>query len=112
MPSPRAAARKDRLKRVIAIVDYGGHLVLLLKDDVTRVGSIEIAILTARTAGHFNHPTKAFPIAERLDRCSTLLPGLRAWGPRFVRLSLPRAPATQAADIDDSQRQFRHERLA
>ena len=68
MPSPRAAARKDRLKRVIAIVDYGGHLVLLLKDDVTRVGSIEIAILTARTAGHFNHPTKAFPIAERLDR--------------------------------------------
>src|SRR5688572_13149166 len=51
-----AAARKDRLKLVIAIVDDGGHLVLLHRDDGAQVGSVEIAILKARTAVLFKRP--------------------------------------------------------
>ncbi|MDQ2632363.1 MAG: heme-binding protein [Pseudomonadota bacterium] len=54
------AARKDRLKLVIAIVDDGGHLVLLHRDDGAHVGAVEIAILKARTAVLFKRPTKAF----------------------------------------------------
>ena len=55
-----AAAKKDRLKLVIAIVDDGGHLVLLHRDDGAQVGSVEIATLKARTAVLFKRPTKAF----------------------------------------------------
>ncbi|MCQ8780146.1 heme-binding protein, partial [Escherichia coli] len=40
-----AAAKADGLKLVIAIVDDGGHLVLLHRDDGAQVGSVEIAIL-------------------------------------------------------------------
>lgn len=55
-----AAARKDKLKLVIAIVDDGGHLMLLHRDDGAQVGSVEIATLKARTAVLFKRPTKAF----------------------------------------------------
>jgi uncharacterized protein GlcG (DUF336 family) len=55
-----AAARKDNLKLVIAIVDDGGHLLLLHRDDGAQVGSVEIATLKARTAVLFKRPTKAF----------------------------------------------------
>ncbi|HEY6632789.1 MAG TPA: heme-binding protein [Rhizobiaceae bacterium] len=55
-----AQAKKDGLKLVIAIVDDGGHLVLLHRDDGAQVGSVEIAILKARTAVLFKRPTKAF----------------------------------------------------
>jgi glc operon protein GlcG len=55
-----AAAKKGKLKLVIAIVDDGGHLVLLHRDDGAQVGSVEIAILKARTAVLFKRPTKAF----------------------------------------------------
>jgi uncharacterized protein GlcG (DUF336 family) len=54
------AAKAGSLKLVIAIVDDGGHLVLLHRDDVAQVGSVEIAILKARTAVLFKRPTKAF----------------------------------------------------
>lgn len=54
------AAKKDGLRLVIAIVDDGGHLVLLHRDDGAQVGSVEIAILKARTAVLFKRPTKAF----------------------------------------------------
>ena len=54
------AARKASLKLVISIVDDGGHLVLLHRDDGAQVGSVEIAILKARTAVMFKRPTKAF----------------------------------------------------
>ena len=55
-----AAARKDNLKLVIAIVDDGGHLMLLHRDDGAQIGSFEIATLKARTAILFKRPTKAF----------------------------------------------------
>lgn len=55
-----AAAKAEGLKLVIAIVDDGGHLVLLHRNDGAQVGSVEIAILKARTAVRFKRPTKAF----------------------------------------------------
>jgi glc operon protein GlcG len=45
---------------VIAIVDTGGNLVYLQKQDNTQVGSLEVAQLKARTANNFKRPTKAF----------------------------------------------------
>jgi glc operon protein GlcG len=44
---------------VIAIVDTGGNLVLLHKQDNTQIGSIEVAIGKAKTANNFKRPTKA-----------------------------------------------------
>jgi glc operon protein GlcG len=44
---------------VIAIVDTGGNLVLLEKQDNTQIGSIEVAIGKAKTANNFKRPTKA-----------------------------------------------------
>lgn len=55
-----AAAKRDALKLVIAIVDDGGHLVLLHRDNGAQVGSVEVAIRKARTAVLFKRPTKAF----------------------------------------------------
>lgn len=55
-----AAAARDGLRLVIAIVDDGGHLVLLHRDDDAQVGSVEVAIRKARTAVLFRRPTKAF----------------------------------------------------
>jgi uncharacterized protein GlcG (DUF336 family) len=55
-----AAAQEQQLRLVIAIVDEGGHLILLHRDDDAQVGSVEIATLKARTAVLFRRPTKAF----------------------------------------------------
>jgi len=44
---------------VIAIVDTGGNLVLLLKQDNTQIASIDVAIGKAKTANNFKRPTKA-----------------------------------------------------
>ena len=55
-----AEAQANQWAVVIAIVDDGGHLVLLHRDDGAQVGSVEIAILKARTAVLFKRPTKAF----------------------------------------------------
>src|SRR4051812_1174951 len=45
---------------VIAIVDTGGNLVYLQKQDGTQIGSLEVAQLKAKTANNFKRPTKAF----------------------------------------------------
>lgn len=55
-----AEAKARKLRVVIAIVDDGGHLVLLHRDDGSQVGSVEIATLKARTAVLFRRDTKAF----------------------------------------------------
>lgn len=55
-----AAAKEQQLRLVIAIVDEGGHLMLLHRDDDAQVGSVEIATLKARTAVLFRRHTKAF----------------------------------------------------
>lgn len=53
-------AKARGLRVVIAIVDDGGHLVLLHRDDGSQVGSVEIATLKARTAIHFRRNTRDF----------------------------------------------------
>jgi uncharacterized protein GlcG (DUF336 family) len=45
---------------VIAIVDTGGNLVYLQRQDNTQIGSIEVALAKAKTANAFKRPTKAF----------------------------------------------------
>jgi uncharacterized protein GlcG (DUF336 family) len=55
-----ADAKARSLRVVIAIVDDGGHLVLLHRDDDSQVGSVEIATLKARTAVLFRRHTRAF----------------------------------------------------
>jgi uncharacterized protein GlcG (DUF336 family) len=55
-----AEASARRLRVVIAIVDDGGHLMLLHRDDGSQTGSVEIATLKARTAVLFRRHTRAF----------------------------------------------------
>lgn len=55
-----ADAKARGLRVVIAIVDDGGHLVLLHRDDGSQLGSVEIATLKARTAVMFRRNTRAF----------------------------------------------------
>lgn len=55
-----AEAVKMKLTVVVAIVDDGGNLVYLSKMDGTQIGSIDVAMLKARTAVRFKRPSKAF----------------------------------------------------
>ena len=55
-----AEAGARGLRVVIAIVDDGGHLMLLHRDDGSQTGSVEIATLKARTAVLFRRHTRAF----------------------------------------------------
>lgn len=55
-----AEAKTLDIRIVVAIVDDGGHLVLLHRDDNAQVGSVEIATLKARTAVLFRRNTKDF----------------------------------------------------
>jgi glc operon protein GlcG len=53
-------ANQDNWTVVIAIVDAGGHLILLHKIDNTQSGSIEVAINKAKASAAFKRPTKVF----------------------------------------------------
>src|SRR5712692_10612849 len=59
-----ATAEAEAVKRgatvVIAVVDDGGHLILLERLDDTQVASVEVAIGKARTAAIFRRPSKVF----------------------------------------------------
>jgi glc operon protein GlcG len=55
-----AEAKKNNWTMVIAIVDDGGNLIYLQRIDGTQTGSIDVAILKARTAQAFKRPTKVF----------------------------------------------------
>ncbi len=75
-----AAAEAEALKRgatvVIAVVDDGGHLILLERLDDTQVASVEVAIGKARTAAIFRRPSKIFEDQVRSGRVAALaLPG-------------------------------------
>ncbi len=54
----RAKAEENNWNVVIAIVDEGGHLMLLERMDYTQLGSIEVAQAKARTAFLFRRPTR------------------------------------------------------
>ena len=60
MAGAEAEARKNNWNVVIAIVDSGGHLVMLQRLDNTQIGSVDVAKDKATTAVHFRRPTKAF----------------------------------------------------
>lgn len=75
-----AAAEAEAAKRgatvVIAIVDDGGHLVLLERLDDTQVASVDVGIGKARTAAIFRRPSKFFEDQIREGRVAALaLPG-------------------------------------
>ncbi len=75
-----AAAEAEALKRgatvVIAVVDDGGHLILLERLDDTQVASVEVGIGKARTAAIFRRPSKVFEDQVRNGRVAALaLPG-------------------------------------
>ena len=74
------AAEAEAIKRgatvVIAVVDDGGHLILLERLDDTQVASVEVAIGKARTAGIFRRPSKVFEDQVRDGRVAAIaLPG-------------------------------------
>ena len=60
MAAAEAEARKNNWFMVIAIVDSGGHLVMLQRLDNTQYGSVEVAQEKARSAAAFRRPTKDF----------------------------------------------------
>jgi glc operon protein GlcG len=75
-----SAAQAEATKRgatvVIAVVDDGGHLVLLHRLDDTQVASVEVGIGKARTAAIFRRPSKEFEDQTRSGRVAALaLPG-------------------------------------
>jgi glc operon protein GlcG len=69
-----AHARENGWNVVIAIVDAGGHHVLLRKMDGTQTASIDIATQKARTSALYRRPTKIF--ADRLAAGETALMAL------------------------------------
>jgi uncharacterized protein GlcG (DUF336 family) len=74
------AAEAEAIKRgstvVIAVVDDGGHLLVLERLDDTQVASVEVGIGKARTAAIFRRPSKVFEDQVRDGRVAALaLPG-------------------------------------
>ncbi len=63
-----AEAAKNKWTVAIAIVDDGGHLVHFTRIDGTQVGSVDVAILKAKTALRFKRPTKVFEDAVKDGR--------------------------------------------
>src|SRR5438094_10561782 len=71
-----AEANKRGSTVVIAVVDDGGHLLLLERLDNTQVTSVEVAIGKARTAAIFRRPSKVFEDQVKNGRVAALaLPG-------------------------------------
>ena len=67
-----AEAVRNSWNVVIAVVDDGGHLVYLQRQDGTQNGSIEVAQRKARTAINFKRPTKVFEDAIAGGRTAIL----------------------------------------
>ncbi len=60
MAAAESEAKKNNWNMVIAVVDSGGHLVLLQRLENTQFGSIDVARDKARSAAAFRRPTKAW----------------------------------------------------
>jgi len=58
MAAAEAEAAKNNWAMAIAIVDTGGHLVMLHRLDNTQIGSVRVAEGKARTSAEFRRPTK------------------------------------------------------
>lgn len=53
-------ASQEKWTVAIAVVDAGGHLILLRRIDGTQTASVDIAISKARASVYYKRPTKAF----------------------------------------------------
>ncbi len=60
MAAAEAEALAQQWPLAIAIVDSGGHLVMLHRMDQTQLGSLSIAQFKAETAVNFKRPTRMF----------------------------------------------------
>ncbi|HET9122165.1 MAG TPA: heme-binding protein [Acidiferrobacteraceae bacterium] len=60
MAAALAESQRQDWPMVIAIVDSGGHLVMLQRMDQAHQGSVEVACAKAETAARFRRPTKVF----------------------------------------------------
>lgn len=60
MVAAEAEATKNNWNVVIAIVDSGGHLVMLQRLENTQFGSIDVAREKAHAAAAYRRPTKVF----------------------------------------------------
>jgi uncharacterized protein GlcG (DUF336 family) len=60
MAGAEAEARKNNWNMVIAVLDSGGHLVMLARMDGTQLGSIDAAKDKAYSAVLYRRPTKVF----------------------------------------------------
>jgi uncharacterized protein GlcG (DUF336 family)/mannose-6-phosphate isomerase-like protein (cupin superfamily) len=70
------AAKKRGVGVVIAVVDDGGHLLVLERLDNTQVASVEVGIGKARTAAIFRRPTREFEDGIAKGRTASLvIPG-------------------------------------
>lgn len=67
-----AEAHKNGWSMAIAVVDNGGHVVLLERMDQTQVFSVQIAIDKARTANGLKRSTKALEDAVAAGRTAIL----------------------------------------
>lgn len=67
-----AAAREKGVGVVIAVVDDGGHLILLHRLDDTQVASVNVGIGKARTAAIYRRPSKEFEDQIRAGRVAAL----------------------------------------
>jgi glc operon protein GlcG len=71
-----ADAKAKNARVVVAVVDDGGHLLVLQRLDDTQVASVEVAIGKARTAAIFRRPSRAFEEQVKNGRIAALaLPG-------------------------------------
>src|SRR5712691_9776614 len=71
-----ADAQAKNARVVIAVVDDGGHLLVLQRLDDTQVASVEVGIGKARTAAIFRRPSREFEEQVKNGRVAALaLPG-------------------------------------
>lgn len=66
------AARARGVGVVIAVVDDGGYLILLLRLDDTQVASVSVGIGKARTAAIYRRPSRDFEEQIRSGRVAAL----------------------------------------
>ena len=57
-----AEAARNKWNVVLAILDAGGHLVYLQREDGTQLGSIDVAIAKAKSALLFKRPSKNWEV--------------------------------------------------
>ena len=85
----QAAAASNQWQMVVAVVDAGGHLVLLERMDNAQYGSVEPALQKAETAVAFRRPSKAFD--ETLAKGGAALRLLKLPGALPIEGGLPLA---------------------